>query len=42
MGLQFGLWFEPEMVSPISELYKEHPDCVFTFQEEIGLKLEDN
>ena len=20
MGLQFGLWFEPEMVSPISEL----------------------
>ena len=26
MGLQFGLWFEPEMVSPISELYKEHPD----------------
>ena len=29
MGLQFGLWFEPEMVSPISELYKEHPDwCI--------------
>ena len=26
MGLQFGLWFEPEMVSPISELYKQHPD----------------
>ena len=29
IGLQFGLWFEPEMVSPISELYKEHPDwCI--------------
>lgn len=29
MGLQFGLWFEPEMVSPISELYKKHPDwCI--------------
>ena len=29
MGLQFGLWFEPEMVSPISKLYKEHPDwCI--------------
>lgn len=22
MGLKFGLWFEPEMVSPNSELYK--------------------
>lgn len=29
MGIQFGLWFEPEMVSPISELYKKHPDwCI--------------
>ena len=26
MGLKFGLWFEPEMVSPISRLYEEHPD----------------
>lgn len=26
MGLKFGLWFEPEMVSPDSELYREHPD----------------
>ncbi len=26
MGLKFGLWFEPEMISPISELYKAHPD----------------
>ena len=29
MGLQFGLWFEPEMVSPSSELYRKHPDwCI--------------
>ncbi len=26
MGLQFGLWFEPEMVSPDSDLYRIHPD----------------
>jgi alpha-galactosidase len=27
-GLQFGLWFEPEMVNPDSELYREHPDWI--------------
>ena len=26
MGLLFGLWFEPEMVSPDSDLYRAHPD----------------
>jgi alpha-galactosidase len=26
LGLKFGLWFEPEMISPKSELYKVHPD----------------
>ena len=26
MELQFGLWFEPEMVSPDSDLYRAHPD----------------
>ncbi|UQZ35555.1 alpha-galactosidase [Paenibacillus sp. PK3_47] len=25
-GLQFGLWVEPEMVSPDSDLYRKHPD----------------
>lgn len=25
-GMKFGLWFEPEMVSPDSELYRAHPD----------------
>ncbi|PLS03756.1 alpha-galactosidase [Neobacillus cucumis] len=28
LGLQFGLWFEPEMVSKISELYSNHPDWI--------------
>lgn len=26
LDLQFGLWFEPEMVSPDSDLYRAHPD----------------
>ncbi|HBG02856.1 MAG TPA: alpha-galactosidase, partial [Firmicutes bacterium] len=26
MGLDFGLWFEPEMVNPDSDLYRQHPD----------------
>lgn len=26
MGLKFGLWFEPEMISPVSKLYEAHPD----------------
>ena len=25
-GLDFGLWFEPEMISPDSDLYRNHPD----------------
>lgn len=29
MGLKFGLWIEPEMVSEDSRLYKEHPDWAF-------------
>ncbi|MCR5592432.1 MAG: alpha-galactosidase [Saccharofermentans sp.] len=26
MGLQMGIWFEPEMISPDSDLYRTHPD----------------
>ncbi len=26
MGLKFGLWFEPEMISPKSDLYEKHPE----------------
>ncbi|WP_051348736.1 alpha-galactosidase [Peribacillus kribbensis] len=28
LGLRFGLWFEPEMVSKASSLYEEHPDWI--------------
>jgi len=26
LGMKMGLWFEPEMVSPDSDLYRAHPD----------------
>lgn len=26
LGMKFGIWFEPEMVSKNSDLYREHPD----------------
>lgn len=26
LGMEFGIWFEPEMVSPDSKLYREHPE----------------
>ncbi|MFF4214012.1 alpha-galactosidase [Streptomyces sp. NPDC001796] len=29
LGLDFGLWVEPEAVSPTSRLYAEHPDWVY-------------
>jgi alpha-galactosidase len=30
LGMQFGLWFEPEMVNPDSDLFREHPDWVLS------------
>ncbi|GAA4801951.1 alpha-galactosidase [Olivibacter ginsenosidimutans] len=27
-GIKFGVWLEPEMVSPKSELYEKHPDWI--------------
>jgi len=26
LGMKFGIWFEPEMISPASELFHAHPD----------------
>lgn len=26
LGMKFGIWFEPEMISPDSNLFREHPD----------------
>jgi alpha-galactosidase len=31
LGMQFGLWVEPEMVNPDSELYRTHPDWIYYF-----------
>ena len=28
LGMQFGIWFEPEMVNPDSDLFRAHPDWV--------------
>jgi len=28
LGMEFGLWFEPEMINPDSDLYRAHPDWV--------------
>lgn len=31
LGMKFGIWVEPEMVNPDSELYRAHPDWVLHF-----------
>jgi alpha-galactosidase len=31
LGMDFGIWVEPEMVNPNSELYRKHPDWVLNF-----------
>jgi alpha-galactosidase len=35
-GMQFGLWFEPEMISLDSELAREHPDWVLGPRQGLG------
>lgn len=32
LGMEFGIWFEPEMVSPDSDLYRTHPDWAIQIQ----------
>ena len=31
LGMKFGLWFEPEMVNPDSDLYRAHPDWAYHY-----------
>lgn len=31
LGMDFGLWVEPEMVNPDSDLYRAHPDWTYHF-----------
>ncbi len=33
IGLKFGIWFEPEMISPDSNLYREHPDWAIAIED---------
>jgi alpha-galactosidase len=37
LGMQFGLWFEPEMVNPDSDLYREHPDWILSTGDRVPL-----
>jgi alpha-galactosidase len=32
LGMSFGLWVEPEMVNPDSDLYRKHPDWAMHFE----------
>lgn len=32
IDMKFGIWFEPEMVNPKSQLYKDHPDWIYNFK----------
>ena len=40
-GLRFGIWIEPEMVNPKSELFEKHPDWVIA-QPKRELELQRN
>jgi alpha-galactosidase len=31
LGMDFGIWVEPEMINPDSDLYRKHPDWVMSF-----------
>ncbi len=31
LGMDFGIWVEPEMVNPDSDLYRKHPDWAINF-----------
>ena len=35
LGLKFGIWIEPEMISPDSELYQAHPDWAFQLKNRV-------
>ncbi len=37
LGMEFGLWFEPEMVNPDSDVYREHPDWILQVDDRIPL-----
>ena len=38
LGMKFGIWFEPEMVSEDSELYRNHPDWAIKIPERAPIR----
>jgi len=36
IGMKFGIWFEPEMISPNSDLYRAHPDWAIQVPGRVG------
>lgn len=41
LGMEFGLWVEPEMVNPRSQLAREHPEWVMRASEETPVAWRD-
>lgn len=39
LGLKFGIWMEPEMISPDSELYRKHPDWAISLKTRPATKI---
>ena len=35
LGMTFGIWFEPEMINPDSDLYREHPNWALGSEDQI-------
>lgn len=36
LGMKFGIWLEPEMISPDSDLYRTHPDWAIQIPGRVG------
>ncbi len=39
LGMKFGIWFEPEMISPDSDLYRAHPDWAIAIPGRPGTQI---
>ncbi|TVY02178.1 alpha-galactosidase [Cohnella terricola] len=39
LGMEFGLWVEPESVNPDSDLYRKHPEWIYRFPTREGTQL---
>lgn len=39
LGMDFGIWVEPEMVNPDSDLYRKHPEWTYHFDTRIPTEM---